>query len=184
MQVKKADDGSLFVNDMVFARPQLVSLFLFLSEQDPAEEFMFDEPNSENVRFTTPLEALEEILAEHTLAVTGDVEAWLESQVEFVHITAYQRESVTEGTVEEEADWHLETLRERFGDEYGDEDGDDRIADEHLAEVKKRFTDAIAFYYSKAFVYRCKSLRSWTLDNNDILELIRQIFPAWLKKSP
>ena len=149
---------------------------------DFSEGSLFGPECCERIVCTSHLEAIEGMLDESNLQYTEDVEAWLTTQEQFWVIAAYKPDTCTKGQI---SDWALnatETLREFFGEEYGDEEGDDHLSDDDIAELNRRSQDLVEWYVSRAKVWRCEQLRTFTFDSADVLEMVRQLRPDWLKK--
>jgi hypothetical protein len=146
------------------------------------ESTIFGPEDSERLVSTSHLGAIEEMLDASHLPETEDVEAWLTTNTEFWTIAAYKPDNVSAGDMEQWAEWHAEHMREAFGEDYGDEDGEDRLSDADAIELKRRTDELVKWYVSRAKVWRCEQVRTFTFDSADVLEMVREIRPEWLKK--
>lgn len=158
------------------ARPSIQAFFDF------SEGTLFGPEDTERIVSTSHLAAIEDMLDESNLQYTEDVEAWLTTQEQFLTIAAYKPETCSKG---EASNWALgaaETLRDQFGEEYGNEEGDDRLSDDDIAELNRRATELVEWYVSRCKVWRCEQLRTFTFDSADLLQMVREIRPDWLKK--
>jgi hypothetical protein len=157
-----------------FDRPNVLSLLSFEGAD------CFDSGDSESIRFSTALEALEGMLDDCDLSWCGDATKYLETETLFCSLTAYKRMPVD---APERGRWSenlVEQLREWFGEGYGNEDGEDRLSDDDTKGLQARMRDITDWYLARVKVYSCEKLRTWTLDNADLLELVKQLRPDWL----
>lgn len=146
------------------------------------KEHCFDSLPSERVRFSNIEDALCAMLDESVLAFCGDVRAYLATEQVFLSVTVFQRMTVSDSQRDCWTDGQIEWLRDGFQEEYADEEGDDRLSDEHAAELKVRMRSVIDWYIDHATVYCCDELRTWTFDSDDLLELVTALRPDWLTR--
>ena len=160
------------------ARPNIQAFLDF------TEASLFGPEDTERIVSASHLEAIEEMLNESHLQDTEDVEAWLQTQTWFWTIVAYKPEECGKGDIFNWALTATEQLREQFGEEYGDEEGDDRLSDDDIAELNRRSQDLVEWYVSRCRVWRCEQVRTFTFDSADVLQMVRELRPDWLKKKP
>lgn len=154
-----------------------IQAFLNFDEAD-----LFGPEMTEQISCTSHLDALEQMLDESHLPETADVRAWLTTEQQFWTLAAYKREKISDGDLERWAQWHMEHLRETFGEDYGNDEGDDGLSDEDIKELDRRAEELVKWYASKAKVWRCEQLRTFTFDAGDVLEMVEQLRPDWLNK--
>lgn len=146
------------------------------------EATIFGPEDSERLTSTGHLEAIEEMLDASHLQETLDVETWLSTNTEFWTIAAYKPDTVSQGDIDQWSEWHAEHIREAFGEGYGNDDGDDGLSDADIAELNQRTADLVKWYVARAKVWRCEHLRTFTFDNQDVLQMVLELRPDWLKK--
>lgn len=146
------------------------------------EGTLFGPEDAERIVSTSHLGAIEDMLDESNLQYTEGVEAWLTTQEQFWTIAAYKPDTCSKGEISNWALGMTEGLREQFGEAYGDEEGDDRLSDDDIAELNRRATDLVEWYLSRSKVWRCEQLRTFTFDSADVLQMVRELRPDWLKK--
>jgi len=149
---------------------------------DFSEGTLFGPEDTERIVSTSKLGAIEDMLDESNLQYTEDIEAWLTTQEQFWTIAAYKHDTCSEAYASSWAANLAEGLRENFVDEYGDEEGDDRLSDDDIAELNRRAAELVGWYVSRARVWRCEQLRTFTFDSADVLQMVRELRPGWLKK--
>ena len=165
---------------MEFARERVLD-FLGFEEGD-----CFDtSQHTENVRFSTQFEALEEMLDTSELAfigTQGGMRQYLLDTSLYLDVHAFKRQGISETERDTAAEWIMEHIRESFTEQYGDMDGDDRLTDDEVKEFKRRCRELHDWYLTKAHVFLVDHLRSWNFDKDDLLELVQQLRPSWLEK--
>ncbi len=161
---------------MSFTRPQLIAMSEFegadIWGQDGDEEF------SDQTGVECALRVLEQ---ETFVPQTGAVAEWLKGNPTFITVKAHRRDQISPSQTERWAEWITEGLREHFSEEHGNpNDGDDGLSDDEIKELGARSLELATWYVSKATVFTCETLRSFTLDSEDILELVQECRPHWL----
>lgn len=160
-----------------FRREQALSLLEFATP-----EHCFDTSPCEQVRFACVEDALCAMLDESLLSACGDVRAYLRDEATFLTVEAYRRMGVSGSQRDDWTDGQVEWLRDVFCEEYANEDGDDLLSDDDAVELKTRMRAVVDWYVEHATVYTCESLRKWTFDSSDLLELIEVLRPEWLQQ--
>lgn len=163
---------------MKFERPTVKALVEFKGAD------VFGEEGAESFTCSEAIECLEQAL-DITFDPDGmrmNVQDWLEDAAPFMTIGAYKRMQLTPAWIKNQAKSLTENLRENFSEEHGDEDGDDRLTDEHAKELMHKMHEVVTWYAVHARVWNCEELKKFRLDKDDILEVVQQLRPEWLKE--
>jgi hypothetical protein len=159
-----------------YTRPNILSLLEFKGAD------LFAADGAEHLSQTDQEEALGEMLDNSALSFCGDAKKFLETETLFIGVCAYKRQPVDDFYRKAWPEGLVEYLREGFGEEHGGEDGDDHLSDADLNELHTRMKDTVEWYLSRVRVYPCEVIRKWTFDNADLLELVEQLRPEWIKE--
>lgn len=164
---------------MNFTRPQIVAMLEFEGADYWAPQ------GAERFGSKTAVEVINEYLEnEPLLHASKDIPSFLKENPTWWTFTAYKRQVVDPRYHESWAESMAEQLRENFAEEHGDyDDGDDGLSDEDFIELKRRTRETVDWYLTKAKVFPCEHLRNFTLDADDILEVVQQMRPQWLLES-
>lgn len=162
---------------MNFERPKVKALVEFQGAD------VFGEDGEESYSCSDATECLAQVL-DRMLdpSVTGmSVQRWFTETEPFITIGAYKRTEVTPKWIDGQAESSAELLRDNFSEEHGDSDGDDRLTDDDGKELVRKMREVVSWYLTRAKVWSCEEIQSFTLDSADILEVVQQLRPEWLK---
>ena len=92
-----------------------------------------------------------------------------------IEVSAYSREAIPSGWVQERVDDILERLDENMADNWGDPDGDHKSWDEaELAVIRDRLEHAMRAARQTATVWRCKVVSTQTFEAEAVLEMLHE----------
>lgn len=162
---------------MNFQRPTVKALVEFQGAD------VFGEDGEESYSCSDAIECLTQVLdlTFDPEAMRMSVEQWLAEAEPFITIGAYKRTEVAPKWIDSQAESSAELLRDNFSEEHGDSDGDDRLTDEDAKELVRKMREVVSWYLTRAKVWSCEEMKSFTLDSEDILEVVQQLRPEWLK---
>lgn len=132
---------------------------------------------SERLSYDDPIEALE-YYVDCYLSADCDVEAEI-LKMPAPTLEAYARNVISEEEIRTAAQHAFENVCEGFSEEYGDPDGD---ADIDWKKHFPAFEAVVKAAYMDAKVWRCDSVKTFEISNEDLLGLMMSARPDWFVK--